>query len=334
MANPTRKEEPVLAADIGGTKTVVGAFERGRTRPRSILVKTYSSGSFRSFEQIIMDFLSHTPIIPKAVCIGIAGPVLGGKSKATNLPWTVSQNRLSRRFEWKAVSLYNDLVTTAMAIPLLRRSEVVTINAGRVRPKGNVALVAPGTGLGQATLIYYNGHYVPMPSEGGHCDFAPTSNDQAELWQYLHEKYGHVSLERLLSGPGMINIYSWLKDAGKYNEPKWLSEKLSTDDRAKAITEAALSRGTPICKATLRLFASILGSVCGNLALTTMASGGVYLGGGIPPKILPFLQDPTFFEAFTEKGRFKQLLSSIPVKVITNQNASLLGAAHMAFIGL
>ena len=223
------------------------------------------------------------------------------------------------------MKLINDLTATAMALPVLAKPELFPLNRAQVRKGETLALLAPGTGLGQALLVYHNGRYIPVPSEGGHADFAPNSPEEIELWQYLQERFGHVSIERVLSGPGLANIYGWLKDTGRYREPAWLSRMMARSDPARTIAEAALRRRTPLCMAALRRFACLLGSAAGNLALTGLATGGVFLGGGICPGILPFLKEDAFITAFITKGRFKDLLAKIPVRVIQNDKAALLG---------
>jgi glucokinase len=238
---------------------------------------------------------------------------------------------MKRRFHWRHVRLLNDLAAAALAIPVLRRSELVSLNKGIMQKKRNLALLSPGTGLGQAMLAYKDGESVPLSSEGGHVSFSPTTEEEIELWRYLREKFNHVSVERVLSGPGLVNIYSWLKDSGRYREPDWLKELMTQGDPAKAISENALRKGEALCVESLRLYVSMLGSVAGNLALTGMALGGVYLGGGIPPKILPALKQGSFLKAFMAKGRFADFLARIPVRVILSEKAALLGAAHAAF---
>jgi len=327
------KKHIFFAADIGGTKTHVGIFQSGHKKPRPIVIRTYSSKQWPSIEGIVRDFLSHSSHRPEVSCLAIAGPVIGGRAKTTNLPWVVSEPQIRKTFGWKRVKLINDLVAAATSIPLLRPSELYLLNNGTKQKTGTMGLLAPGTGLGQAMLIKPGTDYFVISSEGGHCDFAPTNEEQLHLWHFLYNKYGHVSIERLLSGPGMLNIYMWLKESGRYKEPRWLQRTMAAVKPAnmpRIITEAALDRGTPICKATVKNFTVILGSVCGNLALTAMATGGIYLGGGIPPKILPFLRQPDFLKAFTNKGRFAELLAKIPIQVILNEKAPLLGAARVA----
>jgi len=250
------------------------------------------------------------------------------------LPWVVSETVMKRRFHWRHARLLNDLAAAALAIPLLRRSELVSLNKGIMQKKGNLALLSPGTGLGQAMLAYRDGEYVPLSSEGGHVSFSPTTEGEVELWRYLRKKYGHVSVERVLSGPGLVNIYSWLRDSGRFEEPNWLKEIMKQEDPAKAISENALRKKEALCVESLRLYVSMLGSAAGNLALTSLALGGVYLGGGIPPKILPALKQGSFFKGFMAKGRFADFLVRTPVRVILNDKAALLGAAHAAFEAL
>lgn len=325
-----KKDVFVLAGDIGGTKTNVGLFVMGKKRPEPLVIESFASREAPHLEDIVDRFLKSHPAPIFSACFGIAGPVINGRCKTTNLPWVVSETQMKRRFHWRHVRLLNDLAAAATAVPLLRRSEQVSINKGISRKKGNLALLSPGTGLGQAVLIYKEGEYVPLSSEGGHVSFAPMTEREVVLWRYLRKKYGHVSVERALSGPGLINIYSWLRDSGRYKEPDWLKALMKEKDPAKAITENALRRRQALCVESLRHYVSMLGSAAGNLALTSMALGGVYLGGGIPPKILPALQQGAFLKAFMAKGRFSGFLSRIPVRVILNDKAALLGAANVA----
>jgi len=320
----------VLAGDIGGTKTRLGLFVNGKKRPVPKVVETFSSQNPPGLEHIIRQFLEIHPAPVSHACFGIAGPVVNGKSKTTNLPWNISEDRIKKKFGFHQVRLVNDLTATAMALPLLNKDELCPLNqAGSIKNQ-NLALIAPGTGLGKAILIYQNNRYLPIPSEGGHADFAPNNESETRLLRYLRQHFGHVSVERVLSGSGLVNIYNWLKDSGRFNEPDWLQQKRKEVDPAKVITEAALSNKDPGCVEALNTFISIFGAVAGNLALTGMTTGGVYLGGGIPPKILPKLKEDIFIKAFTNKGRFKGFLDKIPVKVVLNDKAALIGAAYCA----
>lgn len=320
----------ILAGDIGGTKTNLGLFLKGKERPVPKMIETFSSQNAPDLEHIIRQFLEIHPVPVTHACFGVAGPVVNGKSKITNLPWNIFEDRIKKEFNFHHVKLVNDLTATAMAIPLLNKDEFFPLNEADSIKDRNLALIAPGTGLGKAMLIYQNGRYLPVPSEGGHADFAPNNEAEMKLWQYLHQHYGHVSIERVVSGSGLVNIYTWLKDSGRLNEPEWLRKKLKETDPAKAITEAALASKDPGCVEALNMFVSIFGAVAGNLALTGMTTGGVYLGGGIPPKILSKLKEDIFMEAFTNKGRFKDFLEKISVKVVLNDKAALIGAAYCA----
>ncbi|MBW1786218.1 MAG: glucokinase [Deltaproteobacteria bacterium] len=320
----------VLAGDIGGTKTNLGIFVRGERRPLLKIVETYSSKDASGLEDILTCFLEKHDLNVDRACFGIAGPVSGGRSKTTNLPWEISAARIGRRFGWAHVGLLNDLAATALAIPFLTGRELASLNRVRAGREKNVGLVAPGTGLGEALLLFINGRYMPVASEGGHIDFAPNSPIQLKLWTYLRRRFGHVSNERVLSGPGLANLYAFLKDEGRYREPAWLKKAMTAFDPPKVIAENALSEKSAICSAALDLFVSILGAVAGNLALTGMTSGGIYLGGGIPPRILPALRKETFMKPFTDKGRYRGFLEKVPVRVILNDRAALLGAAIRA----
>jgi len=321
----------VLAGDIGGTKTNLGLFSKGKRRPLPKAIETYSSRKALNCEQIIEQFLAKHPVSISSACLGIAGPVKNGLCKTTNLPWTVSERKIKNRFGWDKVRLINDLAATAWAVPVLTEREFIALNRQRPARGGNLGLIAPGTGLGMALLVSKDGQYVPVPSEGGHSDFAPQSEAELALWQYLNQRVGHVSVERVLSGPGLFIIYCWLKYTGQGAEPAWLAEKMNKNDPSRVIAEAALVDEQPLCVKTLDLFVSIFGAAAGNLALTGLTTGGVYLGGGIPPKILPKLKEDIFMKAFTNKGRFRELLRQIPVRVIMNDKAALLGAACCAF---
>jgi glucokinase len=320
----------VLAGDIGGTKTNLGLFSEGKERPEPKVIETFSSQNAPNLEHIIRQFLEIHPKPVSHACFGVAGPVTNGKSKTTNLPWSISEDRIKKQFKFQHVKLVNDLTATVMSIPLLSEDEFYSLNQVPSIKKQNLALIAPGTGLGKALLIYQNDRYLPVSSEGGHADFAPNNEAEIMLWQYLHKHFGHVSIERVLSGSGLVNIYNWLKDSDRSNVSEWLGQKRKKMDPAKTIAEAALVGKDRDCVKALNMFVSIFGAVTGNLALTGMTTGGVFLGGGIPPKILSKLEEDIFMEAFTNKGRFKDFLKAIPVKVVLNDKAALIGAAYCA----
>ena len=325
-----KKTPCVLAGDIGGTKTNLGLFVAGKARPRARVIATFASGGAKRLEVIIAQMLKRHPAKIKAVCFGIAGPVINGECRTTNLPWVVSEKKLQRQFGWQQVRLINDLGTTALAVPLLGHREVKALNGVRVRKGHNIGLVAPGTGLGQALLVYSGNRYRPVASEGGHVSFAPSDKAEIDLWHYLHARFGHISVERVLSGQGLVNIYDWLKSSGKFTESRAIQEAMRTSDPARVISANAMSGDDPLCRAALERFCRIFGSVAGNLALTGMTTGGIFLGGGIPPKILPVLENAHFMTAFNAKGRFEGLMKKIAVRVILNDRAALLGAADYA----
>ena len=316
------KEEYVLAGDIGGTKTNLGIFIKGKRRTLLKCFNSYPSREYKGLEDIIDLFLSENPFRINSACFGIAGPVENGRCKTTNFPWHVYESKISNIFRFKKVRLINDLSAMAASVPYLTRSELFTVNPARPERNGNISLIAPGTGLGQSLLVYSGNGYVTVPSEGGHVDFAPGNELEAGLLKYLWKEYGHVSIERIISGIGIVNIYNYLKSTGKYNEPAWLSEKIKIDDPAKVINEAACEKGQKLCLKTVDIFLSILGAAAGNLALTGLAKGGVYVGGGIPPKMLWRFKEDIFMKAFIEKGRFSGLMEKIPVKIILNSNAA------------
>jgi glucokinase len=327
------KEEYVLAGDIGGTKTSLGIFSMGKRRPKMKAYKSYPSREYNGLEEIIKVFLSENRYRIKKACFGVAGPVEKGICKTTNFPWVVNASKIKAAFGMKNVILINDLSAMAYSVPYLTESEIHVVNRVHPEKNGTISLIAPGTGLGQAILIHSENGYIPVPSEGGHVDFAPNNVLEAGLLRFLWDQYEHVSLERIISGIGILNIYDFLKSTHKYNEPEWLSKKIKNDDPAKVINESARERSQKLCLKTIDVFLSILGAAAGNLALTGLSKGGVYVGGGIPAKLLWRINEETFMKAFTGKGRFKGLMEKIPVNIILNDNAALLGAAIRAFKG-
>ncbi len=325
----------ILAGDIGGTKTnlAIVSMEAGVKSP--LMEATFSSVKFSGLESIIQEFLTHNAkgIHIDCASFGVAGPVIDGIAKITNLPWIVDKAKLARKFDFSSVCLCNDLLACAYALPTLEKSDLYTINEGIPDPEGAIALVAPGTGLGEAYLTWSKKHYHAYPSEGGHAGFAPANALEEGLLDYLRTRFDHVSIERVCSGCGVANIYHYLKETGYSEEPGWLTGKLSVvDDPVPVIIKAALDddHPCPLCRSALDMFMNILGAEAGNMALKIMASGGVYIGGGIPPRIIEALQKSTFMDAFRHKGRMSGLMDRIPVHVVTNSKAALLGAARYA----
>jgi glucokinase len=273
----------------------------------------------------------------------VAGPVVAGEARITNLPWVMHEEQLRKALHLRSVSLLNDLEAIAYAVPALQPDDLHTLNAGQPEPHGTLGVIAPGTGLGEAFLTWQTTHYRAHPSEGGHADFAPTTRSELDLLRYLLDRLDHVSYERVCSGKGLPNIYGFLKDSGFAPEPSWLAAQLAAADDPTpiivnvAVDAAARPAGQPpctLCEATVDMFVSILGAQAGNLALTMMATGGIFVGGGIPPRILAALEQPRFMEAFRHKGRFVDLLNRVPVHVILNPRAALLGAAYHCLEGV
>jgi glucokinase len=321
----------LLAGDIGGTKTTLAVFspEAGPRAPLS--EATFPSTRYPSLEALVSEFLCQVDLKVERGSFGVAGPVVAGKAEITNLPWVVDERQLAEALRLSSARLLNDLTATAHAVPFLEPADLHTLNVGQPALDGAIAVIAPGTGLGEAFLTWDGSRYRPHASEGGHADFAPTNPFEAELLRYLQDRFEHVSYERVCSGRGLPNIYAYLRDSGYADEPAWLAEQLAAaDDRTPVIINAALDVEGPceLCVATLNAFVSILGGEAGNLAVKVLASGGVYLGGGIPRRILPALKDERFMQAFRRKGRMSGLLAQIPVHVILNPKVALLGAAY------
>jgi len=319
----------ILAGDIGGTKTRIALFRVSKFASRLLTFITYPSKSYRGIESIIDEFLQGQERI-SAASFGVAGPVVNGIAVATNLPWKISEASLGRFLKMKKITLINDIVANAYGIAVMTRNDFTVLNAGG-RTTGNQALLSAGTGLGAALLFWDGKRHVPSASEGGHVEFGPKNGLELDLLRYLFERYGHVSYERVLSGTGLLNIYQFLRGSGKFGpEPGWLVPRLEKEDPAAVIAESALLKKSKLCGAALDLFASIYGATAGNLALQFMATGGLYIGGGIAPKIIKKLKDGTFMKAFKNKGRLSSIVERIPVKVIMNDRAALLGAAAYA----
>jgi glucokinase len=318
----------LIAGDVGGTKTLLAVYvpESGARKP--LARAEFHSADFHSLDDVVRAFIGQIKLPVESACFDVAGPVIGGRAHLTNLPWVLDEGMMQQALGLKRVTLLNDLRAVAYAVPHLLPDDVHIINAGRADPHGPMAVIAPGTGLGEAFLIWSGNEYIACSSEGGHADFAPVDETQAALWHHVSRRYGHVAYERVCSGSGLPNIYDFLRDTGHAPEPPAFAARLaSAPDRTPVIVEAALyDPANALCAATLDLFVSILGAEAGNLALKVLATGGVSLGGGIPPRILSHLHDGRFMRGFVNKGRFADLLAKIPVKVITTQ-AALLGAA-------
>ena len=320
----------LLAGDIGGTKTVLALFSTAASAEtlHPLHLQTYPSGRFSSLEAIITQFLQDKDATIEVASFGVAGPVVNGRSEITNLPWVIDATLIGQTFHIDRVALLNDLESIANVVPHLQATDLATINEGKVEPGGAIAVIAPGTGLGEAFLIWDGQRYQAHPSEGGHASFGPTNADQRALLEFMDKKFNHVSFERVCSGSGIPNLYDFWRQDGRFPEPDWLRAQIAqADDPTPIIVKAGQAKTADICTVTVQLFVDILAEEASNLALKVLATGGVYLGGGIPPRLLNLLQTDRFIAEFGDKGRFTDLLLGMPLKVICNPQAALLGAA-------
>ncbi len=320
----------IIAGDIGGTKTNLALFEENKGNDAFSHLMKFPSQDYSDLKTIFQEFMQSGKQSGQvsAACFAIAGPVKDGVCKATNLPWIIEAKKLARALNIPRVFLINDLEANAYAIEILSSDNLFELYPGKGTPQGNRAVVSPGTGLGEAGLYWDGKGHRPFATEGGHCEFGPRNELQIDFCRYIYKKFGHASYERALSGPGLHNIYTFFRDEMRLDEPAWLAEELQQDDPAKVITQNALNEKSKICVHALNFFVSVLGVESSNTVLKFMALGGIYLGGGIPPKILPKLKEPLFLESFVDKGRFRELLEAVPIRVILDDKASLKGAAH------
>jgi glucokinase len=318
----------ILAGDIGGTHARLALFDGSRRDP--IALQVYASQEHAGLEEIAAAFLSEHPADLDAACFDVAGPVRDGRVKVTNLTWVVDAQRMAASIGLRTVELVNDLVASAWGIAELTEDDLDTLSSGTPERGGNVAVISAGTGLGEAALYWNGERYHALASEGAHTDFGPRSPLQLELYSVLASEDSHVSYERVCSGIGLIRIYRFLRERSRTPEPSWLTEAIQHGDAAAAISKAALTGRDDCCVGALDLMVEIYGAEAGNLALKLLATGGIYIGGGIAPRILSKLRDGRFLEAFVAKGRFRSLLQQVPVHVILNDNVNLLGAARIA----
>lgn len=319
----------ILAGDVGGTKVDLALFQFVEGTLNTVREKRYPARHYSGLEQIVKEFLGADA--PSAACFGVPGPVRDGRLRLTNLPWTLDSRELSQTLSIQHVFLINDLQANGYGIGELKADQICVLSEGDATQIGNRALISAGTGLGECFMIWDSRDYVPYPSEGGHSDFAPRNEDEIDLLRFLKQKYnGRISFERVVSGQGLTNIYEFLRDVRGLEEPVWLAERLAAEDPNAVIAELALNATSEICEKTLDMFVSAYGAEAGNLALKVLAVGGLYVGGGIAPKILEKLKDGTFMKAFTDKGRLSQLLINTPVRVILESRTALLGAAAYA----
>ena len=320
----------ILAGDVGGTKVDLALYDFINGKLQYTRDKVYKAKDYPGLEVIVKEFLGADKVT--AACFGVPGPVRDGRLRLTNLPWTLDSRELSSGLGIQHIFLINDLEANGYGIAELTPDQIYTLAEGDASQTGNRALIAAGTGLGQGLLIW-NGHiHVPYPSEGGHADYAPRNEDEIDLLRFLKEKYnGRVSFERVVAGMGLTSIYEFLRDVRGMEEPAWLAEKIAgVSDPNSVITENALSAKSEICEKAMDMYVSAYGAEAGNLALKVLSVGGLYIGGGIAPRIIEKLKDGTFMKAFTDKGRLSQLLINMPVRVILESRAALMGAAAYA----
>jgi glucokinase len=320
----------ILAGDIGGTNARLAFFDVQNGHFRLVSSSVFPCREYAGLDQIVSKFVDTTKLHPDAACFGVPGPVRNGRVETSNLPWIIESKRLADELNLKQAVLINDLEANAWGIATLDTADVVPLNKGKGNPVGNQAVISAGTGLGEAGMYWDGSQHRIFATEGGHCDFAPRDSLEIDLFRYLSGRYGHVSYERVVSGPGLVNVFHFLRDSGRGTEPQWLTDEMAHGDPAASISRAALAGKCALCEKALDLFVSVFAAEAGNLALKVMATGGVYLGGGIAPKMLTKLSGPLFMHSFVGKGRMQALLETVPVKVITNDKTALMGAARCA----
>jgi glucokinase len=321
----------VLAGDLGGTKTILAIAEVVDGRVQLLEKKRYASEPHSDFTSLVLDFLSGIKYQASQACFGVAGPVIKGRAELTNLPWVLVESDLQRDLRLTRIRLINDFVAIAFGIEALSSCDLETLNPARSVPGGTVAVIGAGTGLGEAIVMRATGKRVVVPSEGGHSDFAARNDLQIDFLRYMIDKYGHVSYERVLSGPGLANIYEFFRDTGLETESDELRQAIAeADDRAPVIQRFADDKRDPLCEAVLDLFISVYGAEAGNLALKAVATGGVYVAGGIAPRIIHRLKAGEFQRSFLAKGRLADEVAAMPVYVVMNNKVGLLGAAVAA----
>lgn len=322
----------IIAGDIGGTKTLLALFDQEDQKEIAYL-ESFTSQQHPSLANILEEFLKNCPPGLKGkqltgACFAIAGPVKSGKFKLTNLPWEIDSSKLASICNLPEVYLINDLLANAYGIETLSADALFLLKDGVKNASGNKAIISPGTGLGEAGLFWDGKKHHPFASEGGHSDFSPKNELEIDLLRYLRARFDHVSFERVLSGPGLKNIYEYLRDEKKMEEPSWLAEQCQLKNFPSIISENAIQEKADICIQALNIFISIFGSEAGNVALKFLSTGGLYIGGGIPPKILPKIKEHTFLDALYDKGRMRSILQEMPIHVILDDKTALKGAAH------
>jgi glucokinase len=323
----------ILVGDIGATRARLAAFQSEGNQLRRVVEKTYPSQEHGGLAELLTVFVQKEDVSVHGACFGVAGPVRAGKSKISNLDWTIDASQLAAQLKLESVGLLNDLEAYAYGLDALESKDFITLSQGDEDAEGNRVVISARTGLGIAGLYWDGFRHHPFACEGGHADFAPKNEVEMELAQFLRKKHRHVSCERILSGPGIRNIYDFLRDSEKAQEPAWLRQLMAeAADPPALISRLALEGKAEICERTLSIFVSVYGSEAGNCALNFMATGGIYLGGSIAAKIAPKMQDPVFMQSFLDKGRMQSLLADVPVKIVMNDDAGLVGAARYTLI--
>lgn len=322
----------ILAGDVGGTSTRLAFFEVDAAGVATVAAERYASKEHGSLIEIVRRFIARHSYNPERSCFGIAGPILEGRVRTPNLPWHIESKELAELLGLPQVRLINDLEANTYGIPALKDDDFYTLNPGKRNPTGTIAVVSAGTGLGQSLAYWDGAFHRPLPSEAGHADFAPRNDLESELLLYLQDKHGRVSYERVVSGPGLLDIYRFLRDKRYGIEDAAIAAAMKAGDPPAVITRGALDGSCSICSKALDIFVSVYGAEAGNAALRFLATGGVYLGGGIPPRIIERLKGPAFMVAFTSKGRLSSLVQTIPVQLILNENTALLGAGRAAYM--
>lgn len=319
----------ILAGDVGGTKVHLALYDFINGKLEYKRDERYPAKNYAGLQEIVREFLGAEKVT--SACFGVPGPVRDGRLRLTNLPWTLDSRELSNELGIQYVFLINDLEANGYGIAELQPNQIYTLSEGDASQTGNRALIAAGTGLGEGILIWNGRSHTPYPSEGGHADFAPRNEDEIDLLRFLKQKYnGRISFERVVSGMGLTNVYEFLREVRGIEEPTWLAERMANEDPNAVITELAMAARSEICEKALDMFVSAYGAESANLALKVLSVGGFYVGGGIAPRIIEKLKDGSFMRAFTDKGRLSQLLVNMPVRVILESRAALLGAAAYA----
>lgn len=328
FSDPTKTKDRdvlVLAGDVGATKTNLALFKMNQKNAKVLKEGNYKSQKYKSITEITSNFLEGQPQ-PATCCIGVAGPVLEGKVKLTNLSWEMDSKEIAKQMGLAKIHLINDLEATAYGLAMLENKDIVTIHKGSDTPSGNAAIIAPGTGLGEAGIYFDGKFYHPFATEGGHSDFASRDKPDFELYEYLQNKFGHVSNERVICGPGIVNIYQFLKEEKKLEEPAWVTDKIKQGDAAAEISKH--TDQSELCNKTMQLFIRFLARESANLTLKMKATGGLFIGGGIAPQLIPLFEKYRFNDSFLDSGRMNHLLEKVTVSIILNTKTAMLGAAY------